>query len=408
MEVRKAIKLKDKALIDLIVNMKEDDVSSTFIFELFGEFDGDAKCRPYDIIDIPPGSYGKTGKKNKNTFTTTVGRYVFNKYFIERDLFDLFGYIDDNIGSKQFDTINSDLSYALMEDKISIDVLKHYLLKTQKFMPFITIISPNHSEKLLTCSKIIGKKKAELIAKYKDELAAGDIVIAEKIQDELLKFAVDYLGDDPALDSFISGARGSINNNFKNMFVMKGAVRDPNPNATQEYNIATSNYIDGISKEEYSLYANSLAAGPYSRGKKTQAGGYWEGLFGKGMQHLKIDDPGTDCGTTRTITATITDKNINRFMYNWIVSGSNLVELTSENKDKYIGKTVKMRFSSLCEHETICSKCAGNMFYRLGIRNVGLVTQQIPSILKNKSMKLFHDSSVTTTEMDPMKAFGLK
>ena len=56
----------------------------------------------------------------------------------------------------------------------------------------------------------------------------------------------------------------------------------------------------------------------------------------------------------------------------------------------------------------ICSKCAGNLWYRLGVKNLGIFTAQVPSKLKNISMKSFHDSVVTTVEMDPMKAFSIK
>ena len=83
--------------------------------------------------------------------------------------------------------------------------------------------------------------------------------------------------NDPAMDMFMSGAGGSFENNFKNMFIMRGSVQDPDPR--KSYNIITSNYVDGISKEEYSKIANTLAAGPYSRAKKTELGGYWEKLF---------------------------------------------------------------------------------------------------------------------------------
>ena len=57
------------------------------------------------------------------------------------------------------------------------------------------------------------------------------------------------------------------------MFIMRGSVQDPDPR--KSYNIITSNYIDGVSKEEYSKIANTLAAGPYSRSKKTELGGAW-------------------------------------------------------------------------------------------------------------------------------------
>ena len=103
----------------------------------------------------------------------------------------------------------------------------------------------------------------------------------------------------------------------------------------------------------------------------------------------------------------VTDKNIDMIMYSYVINNDgSLTEITSENKSKFIGKTVKLRFSSMCEAKNgICNKCAGNLFYRLGIRNVGAATPQIPSRLKVLSMKLFHDDQLNFTEMDPMAAF---
>ena len=81
-----------------------------------------------------------------------------------------------------------------------------------------------------------------------------------------------------------------------------------------------------------------------------------------------------------------------------------------DNCDKYIGKKVKMRFSIFCKSKTgICNKCAGNFFYRRGGgRNVGLAVVQTASVLKLRNMKGFHDSTIKTTEIDPMKAFGFR
>jgi hypothetical protein len=104
---------------------------------------------------------------------------------------------------------------------------------------------------MITCTKAIGKKKEELLKKYKKEIEAGDPVITEKIEKELLEFAKEYIGDDPSMDTILSGAGGDFNNKFKNMFVMKGAIADPDPNAKQKYRIVTGNYIDGIPAEEY-------------------------------------------------------------------------------------------------------------------------------------------------------------
>lgn len=124
------------------------------------------------------------------------------------------------------------------------------------------------------------------------------------------------------------------------------------------------------------------------------------------FQHIVLLDPGSDCGTDRYIEMDVTEKNIDGIMYSYVIEGSKLVEITSENRDKYIGKHIKLRFSSMCKAKNgICNKCAGNLFYRLGIKNVGAATPQIPSKLKLLSMKLFHDDQLNFTEMDPMKAF---
>lgn len=391
--------------IQYILSIKEEDITHSFIMELFGEFNGKQRFHPYDTIDIPVGVYGPEGDKNQNKFTTTVGLWIWNRYHIEKELHHVLGYINNTIDKKAFGKINATLSYALLEDDISIKELKNFIHKTQKDMPYVSIVSPSMTEKMLTSTKAISKKKEELIKKYKKEIESGDEVGIEKMEKELLDFAKEYLKDDPSLDSFDSGARGSFGNNFKNMFALKGAIKDPDPN--KGYNIALSNYMDGVSKEEYAVFANSLAAGPYARGKKTEIGGYWEKLFVSAFQHVILDPQGSDCKTDKYVTVKL--DNPGDWMYCYMIEGNNLIELNSKNVDKYKGKTVKFRFSSMCKSKTgICNKCAGNMFYKLGIKNIGMALAVIPSTLKNLSMKSFHDSSIKTTEMDVMKAFGLK
>lgn len=405
-EKRVPRKITSKEEIDYFLNLTEDrGCDTSFIMDTFGTFDGKSKFHPYDIIDIPPGSYGPAGKKNKNTFTTTVGRWVFNKVFIEPHFFHLFGYINKPINKKTIGWINQVQSYALLEDKITVDDMNDYNQKCQKFQGYTTMMCPSISEASLLISKTIEPRKKELMKKYAKEITANDAYTIGLIEKELLDLAAKELKDDPTMDLWNSGASGSFDNNFKNMYIMKGAVKDPDP--LKGYNIITSNQIDGISKEEYSKYANALPAGPYARAKKTEVFGYYEKLFLNAFQHVILDKPGSDCGTKRTITVTLDKEMINSMMYSYIVEGNHLVELTSENRDKYMGKTVKMRFSSLCENPKICNKCAGNLFYRLGIQNIGVATPQLASRVKVITMKGFHDSTVKYGKIDVKKAFGL-
>lgn len=408
MSSRKAKKITSPKDIEYLVNIKEKDITTSFIMDTFGEFETGQRFRPYDIIEIPANSYGPEGKKNKKPFITTVGIWIFNKYFIEEDLFDMFKYVNKTIDKKMYGKLNNELSVAVLEDRLSLESMKRFNMKTQKCMPYISILAPNYTDKMLTCTETINKKKKELYKKYEEQIKKGDEIAANKMEKELLDFALEYMGDDPSMDMFISGARGSIGNNFKNMFVMKGVIKDPDPNAKQKYNVAMSNYIDGISPDEYALFANSLAAGPYARAKKTENGGYREKLFLRAFQHLILDPPGSDCGTKRYIEVVLTESNINEWMYSYIIEGSKLVELTSLNKSKYIGKKVKVRFSALCESKTgICNKCMGNLYYRLNKTNVGTSLTQIPSVQKNIAMKSFHDSTQSLYDMDLEKIFRL-
>lgn len=408
MSSRKSKKITSPKDIEYLVNIKEKDITTSFIMDTFGEFETGQRFRPYDIIEIPANSYGPEGKKNKKPFVTTVGIWIFNKYFIEEDLFDMFKYVNKTIDKKMYGKLNNEISVAVLEDRLPLETMKRFNMKTQKCMPYISILAPNYTDKMLTCTEVINKKKKELYKKYEEQIKKGDEIAASRMEKELLDFAIEYMGDDPSMDMFISGARGSIGNNFKNMFVMKGVIKDPDPNAKQKYNVAMSNYIDGISPDEYALFANSLAAGPYARAKKTENGGYREKLFLRAFQHLTLDPPGSDCGTKRYIEVILTESNINEWMYAYIIEGSKLVELTSQNKSKYIGKKVKVRFSALCESKTgICNKCMGNLYYRLDKTNVGTSLTQIPSVQKNIAMKSFHDSTQSLYDMDLEKIFQL-
>ena len=414
MEKRVSKLITKKEDVDYILSIKEEDITTSFIMENFADFGEGPRFQPYDLIEVPVGGYGGKlpngkEKRNKNKFTTGVGRLIFNKFFFESEpeLLDAIGYIDDNVTKKLYGRVLNQLGYLMLEDRVSEEVYKRFCKKSQKMMPYVSILAPNHSDNMLTITKKINKRKEQLLKEHAEELAPkGDnsVKVFDQISNELLDYAKELMKDDPAMDMFASGAGGSFENNFKNMFIMRGAVKDPTPN--KGYNLITSNYVDGINKDEYAAIANTLAAGPYARSKKTEVGGYWEKLFMAAFQHIVLLDPGSDCGTDRYIEMNVTDKNIDSIMYSYAIVGNKLVEITSENRDQFIGKKIKLRFSSMCRAKNgICNKCAGNLFYRLGIKNVGAATPQIPSKLKLLSMKLFHDDQLNFVEMDPMKAF---
>ena len=393
--------------IAMLCSLKQDDITMSKILDLFGEFDGKVKFNQYDLFDVPANVYGPEGHRNKKPFTTTVGIWIFNIFCIEKELFDLFHYINETIDGDKLDKIIDKISCYVMEDKLPISALENFLQKTQKLMPITTPLTYGSTEKIYGLSDYITPKKKALAKKYKEQLDAGDAVTAEKMEKELIDEAKKYLDGDPSMDIYNSKARSSVPNHLKNMYIMKGAVTNPDPTSEKKYDIILSNYNDGVSKEEYSTLCKSLATGPYSRAKKTAIGGYWEKLFVMAYQDIVIGGPKTDCGTKQTLEVHLNSSNIDSWMYSYIVDRGQLVELTSDNKDKYLNKVVRIRFSALCESKNcICNKCAGNSFNRLGITNVGVAMGMIASRIKNIAMKAFHDGTVQTIEIDLKKAFG--
>ena len=405
MATSKSVHITNKEDVDYILSLTPYDLTKlSILLGLFGYHKGKRRFNPYDTIDIPPGSYGKGDKKNKNTFTTTIGRYVWNKIFIEEELMGLDKpYYNECCNKKLFKKINGLLSHGVLENKIGIEELKHYLMKTQKIMPMVTVLMESESEAMYLLADKIEPKKRELLKKYEKDIKAGHDYVVPEIEKELIQYAKDLLQNDGSLDVFDNNESADYSNNFKNMFVMKGLVKR---NGADGYNLITSNYMRGVSKDEYIMFADSLATGPYARSRKTATGGYWEKLF-RAFEHIILDKPGSDCGTKRTIELTLTKDMLDYVYYSYVQEGNKLIELTSDNINNYLNKTVKLRFSSLCENKNgrICNKCAGNKFYRLGIVNIGNTVPQIASKIKNINMKAFHDSQVTFQEMDPMAAF---
>ena len=406
-------------LVNQMLVLKQSDITTSLIMDLFGTFNGSSLVNHYDTFLVPVGGFtykDENGKDhtNKTAFKTTFGIWIFNIFLFQGFDFSWIvgGYLNENVNKKAFNKIHQKIIYALIEDKIDPERYKKFITYVDFLMPWETVLSPAQSEKLLICTKEIDKLKAKLIKENADAIKNGDPAVVESIEKKLKDFVLEYLKDDPALDAYLSGGGGNLDNNFKNMYIMKGVIRDPDPNAKQEYYAATSSFLDGISADEYALLANSLTGGPYSRSKKTEIGGYWEKLIVAALSPEVVDDKTEDCGTDKYVTVTLTDDIIDTFMYSYIIkSNGELEELNSSNIDKYRNKKVKVRSTLFCKRTKegkVCHHCAGNFFTRRGNLNAGLAVSALSTKLKLVSMKAFHDSTIQTAEIDPMKAFGFK
>lgn len=140
---------------------------------------------------------------------------------------------------------------------------------------------------------------------------------------------------------FKSGSRGSFEDNYKNMSIMIGPVKNP---GTGKYDFVESNYVDGIEKKDLPAVGNSIVNAAYPKAVGTEKGGYLTKQFFAVYQSITLDEHGTDCGSKGYLTVTLTTNNIHDYLYQYIVEvGGKLVLLTDENSEQYIDKTVQFR-----------------------------------------------------------------
>lgn len=391
----KQISIEDKKYL---LSLKPEDITFTLLTNFFADrvenINGkitkkSSRFEPYYEFILEKGEYF-----NKEKVKTTVGQFIYNKLVIERDLVDVIGYVNEPIDSTVLDKIENKLSKALMDDKITTEVFVSYLSRTQWLgFRLHTMLVGSFTMGILKPNKEVINTRNQLLKENKDKIEQGDVITAVKIENQLVDLANKKLKNDPGMKLFTSKARGSFGNNYKNISIMKGPVFNP---VTGSFDIVQSNFIEGIRKEDIPIYANSVVMGAYPKAVGTAISGYFSKQIMAALQAIQLDKRGSDCGSKGYVKVVVTKGSESDFTYRYIIEGNKLVLLTNENINKYIGREVKLRSPMFCIGKKLCRTCAGIMFEKLEINNIGLTAARVSSTLTNLSMKKFHD---TTTKI---------
>lgn len=393
-----------------ILELKVEDITKTTLLELFSnkivsdKNDPSKKkvenpfCHPDEVILIDKGYLPNVKEK---TFTT-IGRYIFNLFLISSIFNDYIPYVNKTLTSKGIKDIQQMIVDGILDNKITTDQFALFQNRLVWLNNFTELFVPGMSLRLLIPLPEVEQRKKELIEKYKDEIEKGNyVVVADKIEKELLDLAKSILKDDPSWSIYALGGKPSFGNNYKNTQVMVGPMTDL---VNGGFKVSVNSLSEGIPKEQYDIYSNMLIMGSYSRGVSTQDGGAKTKELFAAMQSEILDDPGSDCKTTLVKKILITPSNYRKLLYRYIVNDDGTyTELTSDVIEQYFNKTVNLRSPLFCASKKICNICAGNLFYKLNIRNIGLTETKITSTLLNMSLKKMHDSTVKAAEIDPFK-----
>lgn len=387
------------------LSLKTSDITADLIIDLFGDkseiVDGKmktipSKYRTNDTFKLKKGEYFNT-----TDITTNCGLFIFNKLLIEEDFSKIIGYVNEPVTKKVQGGIDRELGNALMDDKITTDQYVKYLNRTQWLsMQFNSLLSGSFTMKTIKPLPSVTKAKEKLLKDNKEALDSGDVLTAVKVETELKNIARKELEGDPGMDLYNSGARGSFDNNYKAISIIKGPVYNP---TTGKWDMVGSNFMEGIQKDDITSFGNAVVTGAYPKAIATAVSGYMAKQLTAGFQGIVLDEPGKDCGTKGYMTITLTNETYKNFMYRYIIEGKKLVMLDESNIKSYIGKEVKMRSPMYCIGDKLCRYCAGELYTKLGITNIGLTASRVASTLLNLNMKKFHDSTAHTAKLNKDK-----
>lgn len=396
----KAITSEEKREL-LALNRKE--LTITKITKLFGTtttLTTDFKWKPvppkFDVrskMHLDAGEY-----INIDAVDTTVGSFLFNKLMVEGTIESVIPnhYFNEIVNKKGFNKITSLISEAVMMKQLPIEPNLIEWLRNYEFygLKVSTIFSPSYSEGMLRDHASISSEKKKLL-KNKEISSTTDMT---DIEDALVAKSKEILKKDSGMTLYDSGARGSFDNDYKNMNLMVGPVAVPGKDG--EFVMMKSNYIDGIQKEDLVAAGNSVVNATYPKSVSTQESGYRTKQYYAAYQSIQLDDDGSDCGSSQGLELLLDESNIESYYFQNVITRNGYELLTPDNRNKYLNKKVKIRTPMFCHSNKICSVCAGRRFYIMDIKNAGLTTGRVTNNMLNASMKNFHNAKVNFDEVD--------
>ena len=334
---------------------------------------------------------------------TTLGRFLYNKLVLEDSgVINYTRYINLELVDKNYNKVQRLITDGLINDHVTVEQMYRYTDRRDWVgLQLHGVITTSFTMSSLKVPKEVQKLKKDLLKEYKTELENGDPVASEKVEKALVSKTKEVMKGDIGMDLYLSGARGSIGNNYKNMYLYRGAIKN---NVTGKYDIVQNSLTDGLEKKDIAAHSNSIIAGAFPKGVGTRVSGYLSKQLISAMQSEVLAEEGSDCGSKGYITIKIPENKWDDFLYRYIVVGDKLVNLDENTIKKYIGKVVKLRSPMYCigygKEKCLCNKCAGDFYYKIGKKYIGLLCSRPAETTKRLSMKKFHSNLITTFKID--------
>lgn len=390
---------KDHPFLKYLDSIDDGQMDTHILYQYTLTFNSKDKpeCNIIDEVEIV-----HNGKKIK----TTLGRYIFNKivfYSVYNNKH--FKFVDRIMFVDTYQEVVKDIRQMIIEGHAKEeDLIAIVNMSTEFGLRLSTLYNAGLTVSMMLPDAKFEEFRRKELDKVKEEvIRTGDITIMQDAENRIIEFAKKYYKDDDMMEMFASKVKVSFTNEFKNLNISMGAL----PSITGGKPVVVFDSLaDGVKPEYLADLTNTGMLGAVSRGLKTATAGVLykdvenslEGVFGKKG----------DCGSTEGREVNTTDRF--ELLNRHIIVGGKSILVTSENVDKYLGKTVKMRVPSKCKMKDghFCSHCLGELPFKLTGRDeipIGMYTSDTSSAILNMYMKATHSLGADMFVVEDLNKF---
>jgi len=397
-EKRKARPRLSEKQIEHILSVTNEGITKQWLRDTFAISDKGTQLVPWEgefELDTTKIT-GTMPKMPSSKFMTTAGRYIVNKFlFANAEYTKICTYCNEPMNSKMVSKIQNNFLKSMLEQTITAANYVDFLNK----LCWIAFSSVNFclsglNTGLFVESPELIKARNKLFKENKEKLENLDLVACKTVDKVCNDIVMEENKDNKAID-FINA--GDAKKFVGVTTVMRGLVPDSTGYGLR---FVGSSLQGGIQPEEIAAYADTGILGAKSRGLDTRTSGYLTKKFNSAFSHIMLDEPGTDCKTKCKLKVKIDNDAEKDFYLRYAYYGGKEYILTRENIAKLMGKEVQLRSPMFCTGDKICNKCAGELYYRMDNRFMGLACARIGNNLLQASLKSFHDSTVKISEID--------
>lgn len=368
--------------------------NSTTLYKIHDQLDT-AIMDLYDEFELHKGMISNYTKDDP--IKTTYGRYILNLYILSKPFGDKIEYINDIFKHK---SIQNTIARKLLNKEINKEEYDTYVNNIFFIGSFTELSVPGFTEKALTTSPEILKKRDELFELYKDQL--DDPIVIAKIEDILISMDKQYLSNDPASGWIISAKE--YDNARKKMFITSG-VTAAFSDDSNEFTFIPKPLNEAMDFTKLPTIANDIRRGSYMRGKETMKGGEETKFVLRIFQNVSIVED--DCKSIDGIKVVLYPKDMTDYEGRTVIlpNGTQIL-LTQDNFTQFIGKEIIIRSPLQCKSKNgFCYTCMGNRYRQLEYKSIGMRLVSASSTLMQASMKAMHVSKVSTIQLDNLNDF---